>query len=81
MGLSASTARALTRDYYLTSPELENSQLINHCPHPRHYKEDPKGQSTLGMVLEPGIAESRSRALGCKPAPLRATVSRLEQRA
>lgn len=81
VGLSASTARALTHDDYLTSPELENAQLINHCPHPRHCKGDPKRQSTLGTVLEPGIAESRSRALGCKSAPLRATVSRLEQRA
>lgn len=40
MGLLASTARALTHDDNLTSPELENSQLIKHCPHPRHREPD-----------------------------------------
>lgn len=55
MGLSASTARALIHDDYLTSPELENSQSINHCPHLEHR------QPILGTVLQPGITESRTQ--------------------
>lgn len=37
MGLSAC---ALPHDDYLTFPELQNSQLTNHCPNVRHCERD-----------------------------------------